>query len=125
LLPLLRGEEKPIRRHAISHASSGLPSLRQGDWKLIFGGGGGGFAAKAGADGPRAQLYNLATDLGEKQNLAADKPELVAELTAAMEKLVSEGRSTPGASQTNDVPVNWKRFLTDAPAAKKAKAKAK
>jgi hypothetical protein len=42
-----------------------------------------------------------------------------------MEKLVSEGRSTPGAAQPNDVPVNWKRFLATEPAAKKAKAKAK
>jgi arylsulfatase A-like enzyme len=127
LLPLLRGEDQAIRRHAVSHASSGLPSLRQGDWKLIFGrgadGGFGGGGAQAAPAGPRAQLYHLATDLGETKNLAADKPELVAELTAVMERLVSEGRSTPGAAQTNDVPVNWKRFLSDAPAAKKAKAK--
>ena len=131
LLPLLRGEEKPIRQHAISHASSGLPSLRQGDWKIIFGQAGGGFgggAAKAEANPPRLQLYHLATDLGETKNLAAEKPELVATLTSAMEKLVREGRSTPGTAQTNDVPVNWKRFLDPDTAPKKAqpkKAKAK
>jgi arylsulfatase A-like enzyme len=128
LLSLLRGEDKPIRQHAISHASSGLPSLRQGDWKAIFGQAGGGFgggAAKAESTAPRMQLYNLATDLGEAKNLVAEKPELVAELTAVMERLVNDGRSTPGAKQANDVPVNWKRFLTADPAAKKAKAKAK
>ena len=126
LLPLLRGEEKPIRQHAISHGSSGLPALRQGDWKLIFGQAGGGFgggAAKAEGTAPRAQLYNLASDLGETKNLAAEKPELVAELTAVMERLVNDGRSTPGAKQANDVPVNWKRFLTADPAAKKAQPK--
>ena len=131
LMPLLRGEDKSIRQHAISHAMNGLPSLRQGDWKIIFGQVGGGFgggAAKAENAAPRAQLYNLATDLGETKNLAAEKPELVVELTAVMEKLVSEGRSTPGFKQANDVSVNWKRFLNPDAEPKKApgkKAKAK
>ena len=131
LLPLLRGTDQPIRQHAISHASSGLPSLRQGDWKILFGPAGGGFgggAAKAEANPERIQLYHLATDLGETKNLAAAKPELVATLTDMMTKLVNEGRSTPGAAQTNDVPVNWKRFLDPATAPQKTppkKAKAK
>ncbi|MEQ1859237.1 MAG: arylsulfatase [Chthoniobacteraceae bacterium] len=103
LLPLLRGSEKPVREFAISHASSGLPSLRKGSWKIIFGQKGGGFGPK-GAAAPTGQLYDLATDLGEAKNLWAEKPELVAELTSAMEKLV--------AAHPNDVPVNWRRFLT-------------
>jgi arylsulfatase A-like enzyme len=127
LLPLLRGEDKAIRQHGISHASSGLPSLRQGQWKILFGPAGGGVAAAAAAkaepNAPRVQLYDLATDLGETKNLAAAKPELVAELTAVMERLVSEGRSTPGAAQANDVPVNWKRFLQADTAPKKGAAK--
>ena len=101
-------------------------SLRQGDWKIIFGQAGGGFgggAAKAENAAPRVQLYDLAADLGETKNLAAEKPELVAELTAVMEKLVNEGRSTPGAKQANDVPVNWKRLLEAQDAPKKAPAK--
>lgn len=40
-----------------------------------------------------------------------------------MEKLVSEGRSTPGAKQANDVPVNRKRFLAAQDAPKKGTAK--
>jgi arylsulfatase A-like enzyme len=126
LLPILRGENKPIRQFAISHASTGLPSLRRGDWKILFGPNGGGFgggAAKAENAAPRVQLYDLAADLGETKNLAAEKPELVAELMSVMEKLVSEGRSTPGAKQANDVPVNWKRLLEAQDAPKKAPAK--
>ena len=38
-------------------------------------------------------------------------PELVAELTATMSRLVADGRSTPGEPQQNDVPVRWQRFL--------------
>lgn len=126
LLPLLRGSEQPIRQHAISHASSGLPSLRDGHWKIIFGPGAGGFGSKGKEAEPasdRVQLYDLAKDLGEKNNLAAENPELVTKLTAVMEKLVNDGRSTPGQAQQNDVAVNWKRFQNREPAEKNAPAK--
>ena len=113
LLPLLKGGTQPVREYAISHASSGLPALRKGAWKIIFGQGGGGFGAKGGQL-PTGQLYDLATDLGETKNLWAEKPELVAELTATMEKLVNDGRSTPGAKQVNDVEVKWRKFLSGA-----------
>ncbi len=130
LLPLLKGSTEPIRQHAISHASSGLPSLRDGQWKIIFGPGAGGFkSADNSAEKPQApptariQLYDLSNDLGETQNVADKHPELVAKLTAAMETLVSNGRSTPGAAQKNDVPVAWKKFLNAPAATKPAKAK--
>jgi arylsulfatase A-like enzyme len=110
LMPLLKGSDKPIREFAISHASSGLPSLRKGSWKIIFGNKGGGFEGAPGV-AASGQLYNLATDLGETTNRWAEQPELVAELTATMARLVADGRSTPGAKQANDVPVRWQRFL--------------
>ena len=110
LMPLLKGGDKPVREYAISHAMSGLPSLRKGSWKIIFGQKGGGFAGAPGV-GATGQLYDLATDIGETQNLWNEKPELVAELTSTMTRLVSDGRSTPGAKQQNDVPVRWQRFL--------------
>lgn len=57
------------------------------------------------------QLYNLAADPGETKNLASEMSELVTSLTEGMDKLVNDGRSTPGPTQTNDVSVKWKRFL--------------
>ena len=51
------------------------------------------------------QLYNLADDIGETKNLAADRPEKVAEMKALLEKLITDGRSTPGTLQKNDVEV--------------------
>jgi arylsulfatase A-like enzyme len=139
LMPLLRGGSEPIRQHAISHASSGLPALRDGQWKIIFGPGAGGFgtankdaankdaANKEVAEVPkeRIQLYDLSNDLGEKNNLAAAHPELVAKLTKVMEGLVDNGRSTPGPNQTNDVLVNWKRFQNPATAPNKKRANTK
>ncbi len=111
LVPLLKGGTAPTREYAISHAASGLPALRKGAWKIIFGNGGGGFGTKAG-NLPTGQLYDLSTDLGETKNLWSEKPALVAELTATMEKIVTDGRITPGAKQANDVEVKWRRFLT-------------
>ncbi|MDZ4289027.1 MAG: sulfatase-like hydrolase/transferase, partial [Prosthecobacter sp.] len=114
-VPLLKGVDKPVRQHAISHASSGIPSLRLGAWKFIAGAAGGGYDDKGKSKSPSSaaatQLYNLADDLGETKNLVDEKPDLAAEMTALMDKLVTEGRSTPGAPQANDVPVKWRRFM--------------
>jgi arylsulfatase A-like enzyme len=117
LMPLLRGGKKPVREYAISHGMNGLPGLRKGSWKIIFGQRGGGFTNAPGTDAT-GQLYDLATDLGETKNLWNEQPELVAELTATMTRLVADGRSTPGEPQQNDVPVRWQRFLDRSPPAK-------
>ena len=114
LLPLLRGEDKPVREHAISQGSAGLLALRRGSWKLIVGPDGGGAWSSLSAE-PKAttagQLYDLDADLGEQNNLYAQQPERVAAMMSLLEKLVADGRSTPGTPQANDVPVLWRRFL--------------
>jgi len=109
LLPLLNGDNQPTRHTAINQSANGLLSIRRGPWKLIVGPGSGGWSK--GQDQQPAQLYNLDNDLSETTNLYAERPDLVAELTALLEQQIQEGRSTPGVAQKNDVPVNWKRFL--------------
>jgi arylsulfatase A-like enzyme len=89
----------------------GVPSVRQGKWKYIAAPGSGGWG-KGGDQSQPVQLYNLANDIGETKNLAAAMPEKVAEMKALLEKLITEGRSTPGAKQSNDVAV--KRHPTQA-----------
>ncbi|MHB0961293.1 MAG: sulfatase family protein [Pirellulaceae bacterium] len=117
LLPLFRGEDKPLRTHAISQGSDGLLVLRDGSWKLIVGPGGGGAWSSLSAE-PKAttpgQLYDLDADLGEQQNVYAEHPERVAAMLGLLEKLVTEGRSTPGVQQKNDVTVRWRRFMDQA-----------
>ena len=113
LLPLLKGTDKPVREHAVSCASSGVPGLRRGPWKLIL-----ERDLKAKTD---VQLYNLDDDIGEMTNLASEKPELVAEMSALMEKLITDGRSTPGAKQKNDMEV--RRYPSTAAAQKRATSK--
>jgi len=109
LMPLLRGSDEPVRNSAVSHSSQGLPSIRQGDWKLICGKGSGGWGK--GEDDQPAQLYNLKDDIGERRNLYSERPEVVAALTSLMDETVNNGRSTPGPGQSNDVKVNWRKLM--------------
>jgi len=109
LRPLLEGKRGPVRELAVSQSANGLLALRRGDWKLIFGPGSGGWTK--GRDSMPAQLYDLGKDLAETDNRYEQEPELVAELTELMAELVRNGRSTPGPSAKNDVPVRWRRFL--------------
>jgi hypothetical protein len=86
-------------------------ALRKGPWKMIFGPGG-RVQAKANrkANGHPGHLFHLADDPGETRDLRAEKPEVVAELTALMEQLVNNGRSNTGETRHNDLEVNWRRF---------------
>ena len=105
LLPLFYGEENPVREHAVSTSMGGTPGLRTGSWKLILGEGSGRGGWTPGSDGKPIQLYDLENDLGETDNLVDEFPERVEEMRLTMEKLISEGRSTPGPKQENDVEV--------------------
>jgi arylsulfatase A len=96
-LPLLQGAQNPIRPHAVSCAKTGVPGLRQGPWKLIL--------EKDAAGKIPVQLFNLDADLGETDNLALKEPGRVKEMAALMEKIIADGRSTPGPVQKNDVEV--------------------
>lgn len=104
LLPLLKGEDKPIRENAVSASIGGVPAVRSGTWKYIPAPGSGGWGSGGDQSQP-VQLYDLADDLGETKNLAAAMPEKVAEMKALLEKLITNGRSAPGAKQKNDVEV--------------------
>lgn len=96
-LAALRGEKFTRPAAVVHHSSQGLFAIRQGDWKLIAGLGSGGFSAPQTADpkpdGPQGQLYNLATDPSEKENLWLKEPQKVAELQKLLSKYQSEGRS--------------------------------
>jgi arylsulfatase A-like enzyme len=104
LLPVLKGDDKPIRENAVSASINGVPAVRLGSWKYIATPGSGGWGTGGDQSQPQ-QLYNLADDLGETKNLASAMPEKVAEMKALLEKLIVDGRSTPGAPQKNDVDV--------------------
>ena len=104
LMPLFKGAKETVRSHAVSAAISGLPAVRMGPWKLIPGGGSGGWS-KGGDQSQPIQLYDLSNDLGEMRNLAAYEPERVDQIQDLFEDIIIRGRSTPGQRQSNDVRV--------------------
>lgn len=111
-LPALLGTaSRPLREALVHHSIEGKFAIRQGQWKLCLAPGSGGWSAPkdtaARQQGlPEAQLYDLSQSVAEDRNLQAEHPEIVERLTRLLEKYVSEGRSTPGPAQRNEVPVD-------------------
>ena len=97
LMPLLKGAEKSARGNMINLSSRGFRDLREGDWKYIDGLGSGGFTQpsriKAAKGQPKGQLFNLAADPREENDLAVKHPEIVARMRAKLKQLEAAGRS--------------------------------
>jgi len=114
ILPALLGRDRaPLREAVVHHSINGAFAIRQAEWKLAFSPGSGGWGKPGDAEArqaglPELQLYDLANDLAETRNLQAEKPEVVARLTALLDSYVTRGRSTPGASRQNDAAVAWR-----------------
>ena len=111
---LLGTPDGPGRRSVVHHSIHGQFAIREGVWKLCFGPGSGGWskphdreARKHGL--PPLQLFNLKDDPEEARNVMAEHPGVVGRLTAALEKIVRDGRSTPGPSQANDTGVDFRK----------------
>lgn len=111
ILPTLLGTDHSTLRQAVVHHSiNGTFAIRQGDLKLLLCPDSGGLSKpKPGspeAEGlPSIQLYNLANDLGETNNLQAEHPEEVSRLTNLLKQYIAQGRSTPGPNQSNDAEI--------------------
>jgi arylsulfatase A-like enzyme len=69
-------------------------AVRSGDWVLIQKGAGPG-QQQPQLGAPAFELFNLATDLGQTNNLAGAHPEKVKELAQQLETLKTSGRSRP------------------------------
>ena len=112
-LPIWSGTvTTPVREATVHHSIDGSFSIRKGDWKLEMCPGSGGWSyPRSNPDEcqglPRIQLYNLAADIGEQQNLQDKHPDVVAELKALLSDYVKNGRSTPGAPQPNTGLKHW------------------
>jgi arylsulfatase A-like enzyme len=96
LLPALLGQSPTGRDYLVEHA--GPLSLIQGPWKYIEPSNGPKINknthTEMGTD-PAGQLYNLATDLGEKNNVAAAHPDMVRELATRLKAIRENSRTRP------------------------------
>ncbi|MDT0553063.1 sulfatase family protein [Urechidicola vernalis] len=104
------------RTSTIHHSINGSFAIRKGDYKLILCPDSGGWSFprpnnKKALEGlPKVQLYNLKNDPGEQYNIANDNEKMVSDLTADLNEIIENGRSTKGTKQLNDTGNHWKEL---------------
>ena len=109
ILPTLKGAQCNFtRKGIIQHSVSGHFAYREGKHKLILAYGSGGWTAPNEPAArklklPKAQLYNLEADPGEKNNLYKSQPEVAERLLAQLTEYVNAGSTVKGKDSKNDV----------------------
>ena len=90
LFPVLLGEEID-RGPVVHHSGNGMFAVREGRWKLVFGDGSGGREKPRGEPfGRPVRLFDLPADIGETADVAADHPDVVGRLTAALKAIAGD-----------------------------------
>ncbi len=82
--PMLTQNAKSPHDAILSVQSPTRAAVRMGDWKLLY-----------NAQSEKLELYNLATDIGEAHNLAAQEPERLAMLRTKLAELLKDA-APPG-----------------------------
>ena len=103
---LTEGAKSPHETLFLPGMAANQAAIRQGDWKLLV------KASDVDAEDAAApvagkgfELYNLAADIGETKNVAAEHPEIVKELKAKMAEYQKDavpfGSATAGPAKKN------------------------
>ena len=97
---LFEGEIPPARKAMIHQSMIGQFAIREGKWKLIM-------PKKANQE---MELYDLENDLAEQRNVLDKHPEIAADLTSKMIKIIDGSKTREECTTNNDVPMNlnWK-----------------
>jgi len=93
-LDVLLGKTPKGREWVVEHA--GRLSIIKGEWKFIEPGPGARVNVNTNTElgnDTMPQLFNLKTDIGEKNNIAAENPGTVKELTELLQKIRNDGRT--------------------------------
>ena len=86
---------RPPRPAIIHHGANGRFAIRYEQWKLVMEGG-----RKKG----KRELYDLASDPGEKTDVLAEHPEIEKKLLAELTKIVTRGSTRQDVNSRNDTP---------------------
>ena len=89
-LNALFGKSQSGREWLVEHSSNGRLSIIKGDWKFIEPGPGVKVQVNTNTEtgnDPLPQIYNLRTDIGEKNNLALVNQAIVKELTELLQRI--------------------------------------
>ncbi len=78
LLPFVKGERAEAPHEVLFWRFGAQAAARKGNWKFV--------QPRAG----ESELYDLAADIGESKNLAAEKPEVLTDLSNAWAKWAVE-----------------------------------
>ncbi len=96
LIPFLKGENQSAPHDFLAWRWIAQSAIREGNWKLLRG-------------GEREYLYDLETDLEEKNNLAAEHPEIANRLRKRL-KTWTGGLKPPGLS-TRPLSIVWSNYF--------------
>lgn len=132
---LLLGQSEVSAREAhYFYSNYDLQAVRSGPWKLAlapqrFSMGVKEDAVRFGEHQPGLRLYNLAADIGESKNVAAENPEVVARLKALADKmgatLCNGSAKGPGVRPPGRIEQSKFLYPVDASAAPKGKPSGK
>jgi len=125
-LPLLQDPNAKAPRQNLQMQGTHGWAYRMGDWKLCLCPGSGALGVYGNVpkpvnawpaavkefgknptreqliEAPFVQLFNLKEDLGEREDVSKQNPEVVKKMYALMRQQFTNGRSTPGPKQIND-----------------------
>lgn len=96
LIPFLSGEKSGAPHKALHWRWIAQSAIREGDWKLLRG-------------GDREFLYNLATDLEEKNNVATENPDIAKRLRNQLRDWTSE-LDPPGLAN-GQMSATWENYF--------------
>lgn len=101
----------PVRETTVHQSIDGSLAIREGKFKLEMCPGSGGWSYPTTAEitpsMPKFQLYDLESDIAEKNNVIDKYPEVFEELKNKLVKIVLNGRSTEGKVQHNNGEQIW------------------
>ena len=108
LMSVLDGEDRSVRKSIVFSSGDGSFSIRRGKWKLeLCSGSGAGGLGNPEKDDGSYQLYDLTSDIGERNNCIAFHSDTAEKMKAELIEIIRSGRSTPGPEMENYPVERW------------------